>query len=555
MRAEGAAGEVRALRPEDPGQISGYPLLARIGEGGMGTVYLSRTRGNRPVALKVIRREHAEEPHYRRRFAREAQAARKVAGYHLVPVLDFDTDAGQPWIVTPYQPGLSLDTVLGTHGPLPVESVLQIAGCVARALHAVHTAGYVHRDVKPSNVLVGADGPWLIDFGIARSADATDLTVTGGIVGTPRFMSPEHARGQDPGPPSDVFSLGLLSAVAATGRHPYGDGSALGIAARIAGTDTQPPDLDGCPAALRGLLGAALAADPAQRPTAAEFAARCEQAAHRPLNDFGAWLPAPVTAAVAAAEQRASGFLHAPRATVVAPPAGFGPPPPMAPPPAAAPRPDRPRRRRQALVAALAVAAVTTAAVTVPALWRSKDGEAGSARTSQPTGSPGPAREEKGDGATGAPYAPPGYRPLFVDKPFTFAPPLREDQANHLDLDIPQAAYLERDALPGPAELLYTSDGWLGSVLLVVGKRKTVCTEEQQTAVLPHPLPAAELRLGRLVRTGTTLCAVTSDDHVAEARITEIVPGRGTDGLPTYRGYVTVWERPAPTGTAAAGGR
>ncbi|MFF5343942.1 serine/threonine-protein kinase [Streptomyces althioticus] len=548
MRTEGAAGEVRALRPEDPGQISGYPLLARIGEGGMGTVYLSRTRGNRPVALKVIRREHAEEPHYRRRFAREAQAARKVAGYHLVPVLDFDTDAGQPWIVTPYQPGLSLDTVLGTHGPLPVATVAQIAGCVARALHAVHTAGYVHRDVKPSNVLVGADGPWLIDFGIARSADATDLTATGGIVGTPRFMSPEHTRGR-PGPPGDVFSLGLLSAVAATGRHPYGEGSGLGIAARIAGADTQPPDLDACPAALRGLLRAALAADPAQRPTAAEFADRCEQVADRPLNDFGAWLPEPVTAAVAAAGRRASGFLHVPWATVAAPPTGFGPPPAMAPPSAV--RPGRSRRRRHALVAALGVAAVTAAAVTVPALWGSKDGEAGGARTSPPTGSPEPAR----DGGTGAPYAPPGYRPLFVDKPFAFAPPPRKDQANHLDLDLPQATYLERDALPGPAELLYTSDGWLGSVLLVVGKRKTVCTEEQQTAVLPHPLPAAELRLGRVVKTGTTLCAVTSEDHVAEARITEIVPGRGSDGLPTYKGYVTVWERPLPTGTAATGGR
>ncbi|MEU0914034.1 serine/threonine-protein kinase [Streptomyces althioticus] len=551
MRAEGAAGEVRALRPEDPGQISGYPLLARIGEGGMGTVYLSRTRGNRPVALKVIRREHAEEPHYRHRFAREAQAARKVAGYHLVPVLDFDTDAGQPWIVTPYQPGLSLDTVLGTHGPLPVATVLQIAGCVARALHAVHTAGYVHRDVKPSNVLVGADGPWLIDFGIARSADATDLTATGGIIGTPRFMSPEHTRGR-PGPPGDVFSLGLLSAVAATGLHPYGEGSGLGIAARIAGADTQPPDLDACPASLRGLLRAALAADPAQRPTAAEFADQCEQVADRPLNDFGAWLPEPVNAAVAAAERRASGFLHVPRATLAAPPAGFGPPPAMAPPPAV--RPGRSRRPRHALVAALAVVAVT-AAVTVPALWGSKGGEAGGARTSPPTGSPEPARDGTGDGGTGAPYAPPGYRPLFVDKPFTFAPPPRKDQANHLDLDLPQAAYLERDALPGPAELLYTSDGWLGSVLLVVGNRETVCTEEQQTAVLPHPLPAAELRLGRVVKTGTTLCAVTSDDHVAEARITEIVPGRGSDGLPTYKGYVTVWERPLPTGTAAAGGR
>ncbi|MCT7356089.1 serine/threonine protein kinase, partial [Streptomyces sp. 15-116A] len=304
MRGVGEVGRLEALRPGDPREISGYPLYARIGEGGMGTVYLSHTRGNRPLALKVIRREYAEDPQYRRRFAQEAQAARTVAGYHLVPVLDFDIDAAQPWIATAYQPGLPLDAVLDAHGPLPVVTALQITGCMARALRAVHEAGYVHRDVKPSNVLIGTDGPWLIDFGIARSPDTTSLTVTGGVIGTPRFMSPEQARGREPGPAGDVFALGLLAAVTATGRHPYGDGAGMGIAALIAGTDTHPPALDAYPEPLCRVLRATLAADPEQRPSAAELAALCEEAAApRALTDFDGWLPAPVDAAVAASAE------------------------------------------------------------------------------------------------------------------------------------------------------------------------------------------------------------------------------------------------------------
>lgn len=587
MRPISGAGGLKELRPDDPREISGYPVHARIGEGGMGTVYLSRTRGNRPVALKVIRREHAGDPQYRRRFAREAQAARKVAGYHLVPVLDFDTEAEQPWIATAYQPGLALDAVLDAHGPLPAETVLQIMGCVARALHAVHTAGYVHRDVKPSNVLIGTDGPWLIDFGIARSADSTSLTVAGGLVGTLRFMSPEHARGQEPGPPSDVFSLGLLAAVAATGRHPYGDGNDMGIAALIAGAQTHPPSLDDCPSPLRHILRAALAAAPGQRPSAADLAALCEKASGRSPTDFDGWLPEPVASAVASAEAEATALIRrsttpdsspptsstpaAPQPTLsasptpllpasptpaVAPSAGFGPPVPPHTTVDSAPPTSSERRIRMGTATLAALAAVTlfvTAALTFAAttLWRTwndrtagtpKSGTGGPADTRTPL--PKQAQDDGDSGARQVPYAPEGYRLLFADKPFTFAPPPQDDQANHLDLDIPRSTYMERGALAGPAELVYNSDGWLGSVLVVVGERKTVCTEEQQTARLSHPLPAAELRLGRQVQVGTILCAVTSNDNVAEARITEIIPGEGPDGLPTYKGYVTAWERP-----------
>ncbi|CAL9459992.1 serine/threonine-protein kinase [Streptomyces sp. enrichment culture] len=599
MRPVGDGGGLDPLGPDDPREISGYPLEARIGEGGMGTVYLSRTRGNRPLALKVIRREHARDPHYRRRFAQEAQAARTVAGYHLVPVLDFDTDAEQPWIASAYQPGLPLDSLLDRYGPLPVPAALQVTGCLARALHAVHAAGYVHRDVKPSNALIGSDGPWLIDFGIARSDDTTNLTVTGGIVGTPRFMSPEHARGQDPGPAADVFSLGLLAAVTGSGRHPYGDGTGLGVAALIAATDTGPPVLDAYPEPLRRVLRAALAADPGERPGADELAALCEELAGRPLTDFGDWLPPAVAAAVSSAEEAATVLVRRPRPPFAAPatpplpppsaapsaaavaataggpahppvpgpgpaPAGgFGPPPSMGTTLRADPSAGS---RRRAKVLTVAVAALAVAAVTVAGTlaWQADDGRSrddragtGAEADADRTGGTGPAASpgQTGDGKDGArgeesggdrpvPSAPAGYTLLFAHKPFTFAPPPSDDRANHLDFDVPRSTTMERGALPGPAELVYNSDGWLGSMLVVVGERTTVCTEEQQTAVLSHPLPAAELRLGRQVKVGTVLCSITSNDNVAEAEITEIVPGVGPDGLPTYKGYVTAWKRP-----------
>lgn len=285
--------------------MAGYRLLARIGEGGMGSVYLSRTRGNQPVALKVIRREYAQDEEFRRRFEQEAAAARRVQGYHIVPVVDHDTTGPQPWLATVYVPGLALDRVLALHGTLPLSTVLQLTGCAAEALHAVHKAGVIHRDMKPSNILIGSDGPWIIDFGIARAADATQLTRSGGLIGTPQFMSPEHANGQEQTPAADIFSLGLIAAVAATGRHPYGDSGAITLATKIANTEFRPPDLTSYPEPLRTVLERTLAADPAARPSPSELAALCEELAERPLRDFTDWLPAPVAAGIARQEQLA----------------------------------------------------------------------------------------------------------------------------------------------------------------------------------------------------------------------------------------------------------
>ncbi|MEV6398334.1 serine/threonine-protein kinase [Streptomyces sp. NPDC051907] len=307
-------GGPEPLRQDDPTEIAGYVLEARIGEGGMGAVYLTRTADGHPVALKLIRREHAQSENFRRRFAREVEAARRVGGRHLAQVVDHDAEAARPWLATRYVPGLPLDDALEEYGPLPLGCVLQLTACAAHALDAVHAAGVIHRDVKPANLLLTAEGPCLLDFGIARAEGTESLTTVGRMVGTPKYMSPEHALGKQLTPASDVFTLGLVAAEAATGRHPYGEGGGLVVATRIAGTDREPPDLSAHPPALREVLDACLSARPQDRPTAAQAAAMCGRAAGRDVHDFRGWLPKPLTAAVARVERsardpRSSGWL------------------------------------------------------------------------------------------------------------------------------------------------------------------------------------------------------------------------------------------------------
>ncbi|WRZ54784.1 serine/threonine protein kinase [Streptomyces sp. NBC_01314] len=303
-------------------------MQARIGEGGMGTVYLSHTRGGQPVALKVIRREYGQDPDFRRRFEQEVQAARRVQGYHIVPVVDHDTNGELPWLASAFIAGIPLHDALVAFGPLPLPAVFQLVGCAARALTSIHAAGVIHRDLKPSNILLGSQGPFVIDFGIARAADATHLTQSGGLIGTPQYMSPEHALGEQVTPATDVFSLGLIAAVAATGRHPYGDGGAITIAAQIANTAQRPPKLDGYDERLRPLLERCLTAEPAERVGTEELATLCQESAGRGLSDFSGWLPAPLTAEIARREQSAQ---TPPRPTAPQMPAA----PPTAPPTAA----------------------------------------------------------------------------------------------------------------------------------------------------------------------------------------------------------------------------
>ncbi|MEV2212431.1 serine/threonine-protein kinase [Streptomyces sp. NPDC050997] len=301
----GAGDLLSPLGPQDPRETAGYRLQARIGEGGMGTVYLSHTRGGQPVALKVIRREYGQDQEFRRRFEHEVRAARRVQGYHIVPVVDHDTTGELPWLASAFVAGIPLHNALAAFGPLPLPAVFQLVGCTARALSAIHAAGVVHRDLKPSNILLGSQGPYVIDFGIARAADATQLTWSGGVIGTPQYMSPEHALGEQVGPATDVFSLGLIAAVAAAGRHPYGDGGAITIAAQIANTAHRPPQLGGYDDKLRPLLERCLTADPDERIGTEELAAHCQELAGCLLSDFGGWLPAPLAAEIVRREQAA----------------------------------------------------------------------------------------------------------------------------------------------------------------------------------------------------------------------------------------------------------
>lgn len=291
---------MQPLTATDPRRVGAYRLLYRLGEGGMGRVYLGRSPGGRTVALKVVHETIAGDPGFRRRFAREVRAAQSLRGGGTVPVLDADPEADVPWLATAYVPGPALsDAVIG-HGPLPQEALWRLLSGLARALGEVHGAGLVHRDVKPSNVLLSQSGPLLIDFGIARSADETALTATGLVVGSPGYMSPEQAEGRTLGPAADVFSLGAVLAFAATGRGPFGGGSVAELLYRVVHHE---PDLEGVGGRFGELARHCLAKRPEDRPTVTELAAAAEQRA-----GTGPWLPAPVVAAIA---QKAEELLNA----------------------------------------------------------------------------------------------------------------------------------------------------------------------------------------------------------------------------------------------------
>jgi ABC-type branched-subunit amino acid transport system substrate-binding protein len=263
---------VRALIPDDPEALGGHRLLARLGAGGMGVVYLARTPGGALVALKVIRAEHAADPRFRTRFRREVTAARRLRGRWLVPVVAADAEAREPWLATEFVPGPTLTETVDGYGPWPVPAVARLGGYLARTLADVHRAGLVHRDVKPGNVLLTLDGPRLIDFGIARAPGATALTASGVVVGTPGYLAPEQAAtgAGEVGPAADVFALGCVLAFAASGRRPFGTGHPAAVVFR---TVNEAPDLSGVPeGTLRGWIERCLRKTPEERPTAAELA-------------------------------------------------------------------------------------------------------------------------------------------------------------------------------------------------------------------------------------------------------------------------------------------
>jgi hypothetical protein len=256
---------VEPLRRWDPEQIGPYTIMGRLGAGAMGQVFLARSTTGRLVAVKTIRIELAEEADFRARFAREVAAASRVSGVFTAAVIEADPDADLPWVATAYVPAPSLSTLVRAAGPLPVPAVRWLAAGCAEALQSIHGTGLLHRDVKPSNVLVAPDGPRVIDFGVARAAERVQLTATHAGSGTPAYMAPEQARDATrASPASDVFSLGATLVYAATGHPPYQGETVMDILVRLA---TEPPDLTGLPEELYELVAACLERVPRNRPS------------------------------------------------------------------------------------------------------------------------------------------------------------------------------------------------------------------------------------------------------------------------------------------------
>jgi eukaryotic-like serine/threonine-protein kinase len=286
---------IGGLAPEDPGRIGPYRLVARLGRGGMGHVYLGLSAGGRPVAVKVIRADLAADPEFRVRFAREVAAVRQVSGLFTALVLDADVDSAVPWLATAYVAGPSLAEAVTGDGPMAARAARGLAAGLAESLCAIHAAGVVHCDLKPSNVLLSPDGPRVIDFGISRAAGPEKSTVpaagVGWVTGSSGFMSPEQALGGEIGPPSDIFSLGAVLTFATTGCGPFGRGSRPEVAYRLV---YGPPDLGEIPAGLRPLVERCLAKDPAQRPTAGAVLDAANAGQPAP-----GWLPGPALGALA----------------------------------------------------------------------------------------------------------------------------------------------------------------------------------------------------------------------------------------------------------------
>ncbi|WP_344950382.1 serine/threonine-protein kinase [Sphaerisporangium flaviroseum] len=258
------------LQKGDPAEIGPYKLVGRLGEGGMGTVYLGTSASGRQVAIKVVKRRFTEDAGFAERFRSEVASARKVASFCTARVLDDGVaEDGRPYMATAYIAGTPLSTQIAEYGPLDESPLVGLAFGVCAALAAIHAAGLVHRDLKPGNVILSTTGPRVIDFGIARALDGrTGPTLTGEVVGTPGWWAPEQLDGRPVTPATDVFAWGCLVTFASTGHHPFGDGDPMTVAYR---TLNEKPDVRGLPEPLDHLVRRALDRDPASRPTAQEL--------------------------------------------------------------------------------------------------------------------------------------------------------------------------------------------------------------------------------------------------------------------------------------------
>jgi serine/threonine protein kinase len=354
--------QVRSLQPGDPNRLGSFAVTGRLGVGGQGTVYLGRAPDGQVVAIKVLHTRLAGDGTARSRFLREAAAARQVARFCTAQVIAADVAGDVPYIVSEYVPGRSLHTLVQQEGMRSGGDLERLAIGTATALVAIHKAGIVHRDLQPGNVLLGPDGPRVIDFGVARMADAT-ATDNNGVIGTPAFMAPEQFSGDRIGPPADVFAWGATMVFAATGRPPFGADAIPAVVTQIL---HDQPDVGDMEQPLRDLVTAALAKDPLHRPTARELLDRL----------LGA--DAPATAPV-----------NAPVATQTV---------------TLAPAADARRRRRLLIAASAALSAALVTAVVLAAVRTGPgSGARSSAQGDVPSGSSEPAVVPSGAGPSRIP--------------------------------------------------------------------------------------------------------------------------------------------------------
>lgn len=267
--SENRAPTAAPLERADPRRVGGYEILARLGMGGMGTVYLGRDDEGDAVAVKLIHPHLAANAEFRARFAREALAGRRVPAFCSARVLGNGDHSGRPYLVTEYIDGVPLSQLVAENGYLPLTDLHSLALGTAASLAAIHSVGLVHRDVKPSNIIMALGGVRIIDFGIARALDDTgEFTRTGVVMGSLGWAAPEQLTGEPPSPAMDVFGWGSVIGYAATGRHPFGGADLNARAWQVLHGE---PDLRGIPHPLRAVVSAALHCAPEARPTTREL--------------------------------------------------------------------------------------------------------------------------------------------------------------------------------------------------------------------------------------------------------------------------------------------
>ncbi|NGN67206.1 protein kinase [Streptomyces sp. A7024] len=283
----------------DPLRLGPYRLIGVLGAGGMGKVYLGRDKAGKPAAIKVLRPELAHHADLARRFVREAQTAQSVRGKGVARVLGADTESGRPWIACEFLAGPTLHDAVQRYGPLEGPALRGLAASLARTLGDIHAAGLIHRDIKPPNIVLTSGGPRVIDFGIARPEHGLTLTSTGEVPVTPGYGPPEQVLGQRVGPAADVFALGAVLTLAATGKPAFTGGHVAAVQYEVVHGE---PQLDGLPADLHPLIAPCLAKDPAHRPTTEQIAA----AMAPPRGADRLWKSGPLAEDIGRREQEAT---------------------------------------------------------------------------------------------------------------------------------------------------------------------------------------------------------------------------------------------------------